>query len=737
MKKQFLVLLLLAFALPAGAQDQCPPIRPDHPRIMFNADTWPSLVARANGQELSQLKALLKKADELPSDPVCEGYGPVERTYGLQSDGSYVSAGSPIPDVKEFGNEAAICALAWRFTGEEKYLLKAKKMLLVSVDAYTKATENRRPVAWSSTTRLNALCAYDWIYEALTPQERESFIVPMLEHVRLVQPEAGLKIPRQPVGSKETGFYGMGRLLWFAGLAAEGDGFCDELAHKMLEDGYARYMEVIQYRNDTAGDDGGLVTQALDYVIKEYPYSHYVFFYSHESATGINIADRFPSMALLPYWVWWNWIRDGEKSRWIRHHGAGDTYHDVNTAPSSQMYIHCQNTIHFFSESNPEAVDVAKALCAYLPVRKSKDLNYPVMPFLLDKPEGKGADLESSTLKARHFETVGQVFMRSGWTEDATYCLFTAGGKLDGHRHYDENSFTIYKYDHLALDSGNRGKQSDLNLRYWFSQSVAHNLVLIQKPGEPLPHHWGQKTDAPAANLNYGGQTTHTPATVLAFETDKDYSYVASDAAACYGEKASECIRQFVYLHPDCFVVYDRVTSSDPSYEKPWLLHFQNEPEVKGKMVSASAGGGKLFCQTLLPEKSRIELIGGPGKEFWVRDRNFAIAPKVAAKILETARKRGRGPYTGAWRIELKPSVEAAEARFLNVITVGADGVARPVKAKYIREDTRDGVRLTVKGKQVTVFFNRHGETGGVIILNGEKRPLATTVQPQAGAILH
>jgi hypothetical protein len=142
--------------------------------------------------------------------------------------------------------------------------------------------------------------------------------------------------------------------------------------------------------------------------------------------------------------------------------------------------------------------------------------------------------LKESPCKARHFESLGQFYMRSGWTKFDTYCCFTAGAsQLRGHKHFDENNFTIYRGDHLALDTGDRGQQNDLNLRYYYAQSVAHNVVLVHKPGEPLPVNWGPEINDPVANENYGGMIIKGPAKILAFETGDDFTYIASDATAC------------------------------------------------------------------------------------------------------------------------------------------------------------------------------------------------------------
>ena len=200
-------------------------LRPGHPRIFFNSETWPHIAERAEGPAAGAKRRIIKYADQAPEDPVCGNTGPVE-----VKDKSL-----PIPSVREFGREAALCALAWRLTGDEHYLQKTKKLLSVSVAAYTEATRNRRPVTWYAHSRVNALCAYDWIYEALTDEERRAIIVPLVQHVDEVQPAKASDIPRLNPGQTVSGFYGTQSLLWYSGLAAAGDGYCDSLALDHLE----------------------------------------------------------------------------------------------------------------------------------------------------------------------------------------------------------------------------------------------------------------------------------------------------------------------------------------------------------------------------------------------------------------------------------------------------------------------------------------------------------------------
>ncbi len=96
-------------------------------------------------------------------DPIV--FGEVKTASGTHK----ITAATPINTVKEWGAQAAECALAWRFTRKPEYLAKAKRMLEVSIAAYHEAYANGREVCWYSTSRILALTAYDWIFEALTP----------------------------------------------------------------------------------------------------------------------------------------------------------------------------------------------------------------------------------------------------------------------------------------------------------------------------------------------------------------------------------------------------------------------------------------------------------------------------------------------------------------------------------------------------------------------------------------
>ena len=181
-------------------------IRRDHPRMFFNADTWPAVKARLSESQYAKehYERMVKACDGYPDNPVCDGFGPVT-----------TPPTTPIPPIRDWGGEAARCAFVWRATGERKYLEKAKAMLLSSVAAYGEAFKNRRAVHWYSSRRILALCAYDWIHEALTDDERRAIIVPFVRYIEDIQPGPGRPfIVRRNKGDYISGFYGVPSLLW-------------------------------------------------------------------------------------------------------------------------------------------------------------------------------------------------------------------------------------------------------------------------------------------------------------------------------------------------------------------------------------------------------------------------------------------------------------------------------------------------------------------------------------------
>jgi len=164
---------------------------------------------------------------------------------------------------------------------------------------------------------------------------------------------------------------------------------------------------------------------------------------------------------------------------------------------------------------------------------------------------------------------------------------------------------------------------------------------------------------------------------VLSHREDREYdhyAFVTADATPGYGAKAEKVQRSFVFLKKfdlnrlegrppkAAFVIYDRVVSRNPDHQKVWLFHSLEEPTIYGPkdfsvQNSGANYGGFLLSLSLLPRQARIEKIGGPGKEFWVNNTNYATTKVGTCEA-------------GAWRVEVTSQEPGKEVEFLHVFLV-------------------------------------------------------------------
>jgi heparin/heparan-sulfate lyase len=546
-------------------------------------------------------------------------------------------------------------------------------------------------------------------------------------------------IHRENYSGHTTGFYGVHNCLWFIGCTAFGSGIETERVNQGLVWGHDENLRLLEHRRKACGSDGGAASPTLGYAFGAYPWAEQNFLYTWLSATGENIAPQWPHSARFANYVIWNWIAAEPGPL---EFGYGDTPHTSNRLPIHALYSHMANIRHLFAAQLPEEAALARYVQELMPpAQRVHSSAWFVYPFLLtDLDAAPAATAPRDLPTARFFEQMGQLFMRSGTGLTDTYCLFTCGGNLSQHRHYDALNLVVYHRGFLALDSGTRHREFEngQHLANYFAQTVAHNCVLIHQPGEPPARYWGGTVEG-----NHGGQHRQLGSVLKAFSHNDAYVYAAGDATACYAhgptkregqpdlpEKCSLATRQVVFLLPDRFVVFDRVTATDPTYRKEWLLHTANRPEVQGQTVRADHGQGRLFCRTLLPEDAALTVVGGPGTAYWAAGRNWEI---VADDL-----KPEQLALIGQWRLEVSPGDARSEDSFLHVFQVGSQELAAMAPVRLLREGSRVGVEVSVGPRVWTVEFETQGDLGGRIRAGGETvpidTPLATAVQTSAGA---
>ncbi len=737
-------------------------IREEHPRIFLNKDTLPKVRAWA---EKIGYADLLKNADSFQYDPSF-----TRKARGFVGDKfPYKSVEVEVP--LDWSDEVSACALAYLLTNDKKYARKAWEFLNHSLDAYRACMEKRTAISWYGIGRIQDMATYDWIYDTLTPKQRKDYITEFFR-INKTYVNHGWYGPYAGVNGGagwQSGFYGDVNTEFFMGLAAYKDGLCDAEAAKMLESGAKRYVSMLDYRETLSDDDGLLGSTCMGYSAGQYPWASYDFLYALRGALKQPVLPKLNH--LLYFAEWWQWnILPGKGNVQYREFGMGDN--PRTTMALHNITSHLLTILAVYSKQYPEeCIHTAQIVKQSLPSPSFSDAfredrykglymnggkrahkyawGYFRRFLAYDVNDIQVPETPKQTTKARHFPSGGLIFMRSGTGKDDAYALFNTGSRVVSHKtRGDENHFTIFKKGYLAIDSGYRDDSWPVK---YSSMSLAHNTVLIHDPSEFFQddkdffnqrkndYRWMNnpeimkiiKAMEPYAGHPEGGQNKRIGGCCLAFSTNPYYSYAAGDATDTYSpEKCRSFVRQFLHIQPDVFLVFDRVESVKKEFRKDWLLHFLNEPEVKGNLTTASSGeGGTLRCHTLLPENAVIKKIGGPGKEFMGEKVNWDIYPEMKKKAV----------YAGKWRIQVSPKIPSASDCFLNVIDVGDRAISN---VRCIQDSqTATASFDTPDGKKVTVTFRKTGKTGGNIRITdsgGKERvsePLSTRILNQSGFV--
>ena len=703
----------------AASDDWVGKIRRGHPRLLFSAEDWPEIEHRA----LTAGRDHFEKMKQHAASP------------HNGKEWAHIERPKPRPgtttEVRDWGDLLMSAALVQRIEPDAKRLARISEMLQASLDYYHACYAQGDAVHWYSRSRIGWLAAVDWLWDDLAPDERERMGQSMLRHVHDVIHQKDIR--RRNRGGHTTGYYGGNNLCFFAGVLFLNEGIDDAAARILLKRGYATYQELLAHRSRMAGDDGGAASPTLGYSFNDYPHAEWTLLYTWQAATGESLSGQWPYIAMLPNYVLWNRLPGGLEF------GYGDNPHIRNLLPRWWQYTHNGHILQFYGRSHPGLAAVAARVRTLFPKHYHHTL-WSVYPLLMTRLEDAPAAIEMRKLPhARHFENMGQIFMRSGGGETDTYALFACGGLTGQHRHYDATHFGIFRQGYLALDTGTREGNSD-SLQNYFAQTVAHNCVLIKMPGEPPSPYWNGQVYGQA-----GGQNRQVGSKVIAFETNDHFTYVAGDATPVYSaDKCALAVRQFVFIHPRHFVVFDRVTSTRAEYGKRWLLHHANEPFVLGNTWRSDHGQGRLFCRTLLPEDAVLTKVGGPGKEFVADGVNYPITAGPSQALVARGFRISRLEYKetpelmGRWRMEVRPGSPRREDTFLHLIEVGDQAIGQMCEASVVVSTGRAEVTFADGTRTVTLGFPTTGPVAGHIRMTQGRvvlvdRELTREVMPQSG----
>lgn len=411
------------------------------------------------------------------------------------------------------------------------------------------------------------------------------------------------------------------------------------------------------------------------------------------SATGQNPYKRHPGMARFIHWFLWMTRPDWTLARWD----------DCSGGSSSSTNLELAVFAHGVALGSGDGL--AAWYAKRLVDKWGADAWYPegyahYMRFLADtgavgaiaRPPAKLSEVFSPNI-------AGFVMARSDWSDNAFHLVFRCGDCIvPGHQHYCAGSFTVYHFGPQAMDSGEyHGQPLHAHMVNYASTTVAHNAIIFPDPARPDEdagqdrRHRGGLSSA-AGLLNAG---KYEAGRIIAYDDKGAYVYAAGDATRAYPSGFCRFwVREIVYLRPNVLVVMDRVVPGG-NRVPTWVMHFNNEPRVQGNVFSAEEGSGRIWGRFVLPAQVQIDKVGGKGKEFWNKGKNWTPGGRSS-----TYHEGGR------WRIEA--ASKSGPGPFLTIIQTDRKGSAPP----SVTAVTEGGVGVSVAGRTVTFRSDAVGLVG-------------------------
>lgn len=447
---------------------------------------------------------------------------------------------------------------------------------------------------WTDPLMLQSLCmAFDWLYQELSAQEKRAIADRVSELVRLMH-------GRYRHSDYNNHVYLEYGPLVYAGLAFRGEGLIDEVAEKSLAEGEDLLKNhFIKTINQVGGEDGGWHESMSYHSLFMWQFVHCLE--AWRTATG---EDLFPQCTGLRGDASWivHCLRPHDQSR--------VAVADINTpAP-----LGAEHAAYLAITAARYRDAVAQYLLRLAPKQYGSRTWPIVLWYDATVPEADITQLPT----AKAFRNLGWAAMRSDWSRDATFALFICGDFYAGHQHRDQNSFLIDRRGCLAIDAGEYGAKG----------TEFHNTLLIGGPQRP----WGNDPRRFYAPIDPG--TPQDTGDLVAFCNRGPYAYACGQAAQAYERgKVESFTRQFLFIRPATFLVFDRVTVNGPPLEMKWLLH-SLAPSIGDQTVVVRDGQGTLTCIPLLPKDLTISRYPQKGAKRTDQCTEWAAPPAASRNFL-------------------------------------------------------------------------------------------------------
>ena len=221
-------------------------------------------------------------------------------------------------------------------------------------------------------------------------------------------------------------------------------------------------------------------------------------------------------------------------------------------------------------------------------------------------------------------------------------------GELWGsnHDHLDTGCFQVYCGGALASDSGVYDSYHTWHRRNYTTRTSAHNCLTVFDPERPRYDEWreGHAYDGGTRRPRAGNEPktldewreNYKMATVISHTESEELCEIVGDMTEAYSHTCEKAVRKMTWqpkrAELGVLTVEDEVITKSKDFISAFHIHCLTEPTLIDNGAVIDNGSYKLVCRVVSPANAKIELVGGPGREFEVDGVNY---PTDAAENTE------------------------------------------------------------------------------------------------------
>jgi len=663
-----------------GSPTATPVLAATHPKLFFN-----------DAQTAKCLKALAASKD--PTFLRIKAFVDDEMAYGVNKTN------------QQYGYEDWFAALVYRVTGDTKYrdfaigrtdYFVASELAIAAAGGTTQPWVARGWYLYAGEYLGGVATVYDWCFDGLNSSQKANWISYLNQGVYNLWNETKASWGGHPypwVGWANTDaynnyYYSFLHATMMVGVATEGEN--DQAANwrnvfrsKKID------AEVVPQFNTALPQGGSLEGTNYGVAMK-------TLFWTYdwwERSTGQRIADLTPHTLGSMAWMLHQTVPNttylvnlGDQSR-----DAHAWFFDYNRQYLLQtMALYPQHKL-----SGAASLMLASSSLPKMGYNWMSAWDFILKPAAM--PEAHITDVSD----AWYGSGVGELYTRGAWGDPSSALgMFKCGLQWESHQHFEQGAFQIYRGNWLApvgnfySNSGLEGSVSSAN-NVWFGDPAA--------------------SDAPIQQTDRLGSPSKC--NMLAVSDTGLYSYASADITPVYQGNANIARhqREFVFIKPSTFVVFDRAVATDSTVKRTWSIGLPTAPTVQGKQLTyVSPDHYRMDVYQVAPAGLGFK-VGPHDWQSWGLNQEYASNPPQRADVVDTQGKA---------------------SLFLNVISTSTGSAASSVASVAALSATdQTGVQVNLADGRVAYLYFNNGAPGGTIQIKNAAGAYVLGTSTQASAL--